>query len=93
LVAIEWTQQALKSNLKGRIVLTIHDSILIHAPEAEAPKALELLGAAVRAVEQREGLFVPLEVEVAVIKGCWQKAPKQPLSELLKIGGNDDDTA
>jgi DNA polymerase I-like protein with 3'-5' exonuclease and polymerase domains len=92
LVAIEWTQQALKSNLKGRVVLTIHDSILIHAPEAEAPKALELLGAAVRAVEQREGLFVPLEVEVAVIKGCWQKAPKQPLSELLKIGGNDDDT-
>jgi DNA polymerase I-like protein with 3'-5' exonuclease and polymerase domains len=72
--------------------LTIHDSILIHAPEAEAQQALELLRDAVKAVEQREGLFVPLEVEVAVMRDCWQKAHKASLNEILKVGDYDDET-
>ena len=92
LVAIEWTQQALKNNLKGRIVLTIHDSILIHAPETEVQQALELLRDTIKAVEQREGLFVPLEVEVAVMRDCWQKADKTSLNEILKVGDDDDQT-
>jgi len=83
LTAIEWTQRALKLGLRARIVLTIHDSILIHAPEPEVPKAVELLAEAIKVVEEREKLFVPLEVEIAILKECWQKAEKIRIKDAL----------
>jgi len=83
MTAILWAQRALSKGMKARVVLTIHDSILIHAPREEIPLVLTLLDEAIKEVERNENLFVPLEVEVAVMEGCWRKEEKRPLRDVI----------
>lgn len=52
-----------EANLKARLILQVHDELIVEAPEAEVPRAAEILQ---REMEQAAQLRVPLKVELGI---------------------------
>lgn len=59
-----------KESMKSKLILQVHDELIIEAPEIEAPKAKKILK---QEMENAIKLSVPLEVHIAVAK-TWYDA-------------------
>ena len=54
--------------MKSRLILQVHDELIIEAPEVEAPKAKKILK---QEMENAIKLSIPLEVHIAVAKNWY----------------------
>lgn len=68
-------KQLRKRNLKARLILTVHDSIILECPDEELLKVVTLCHDCMTA--QIEGLNVPMEVEIEVGK-TWADIEEWP---------------
>ena len=57
-----------KENMKSRLILQVHDELIIEAPEAEAEKAAEILRSE---MENAAKLNVPLKVDLNIGKSWY----------------------
>lgn len=59
-----------ENNLKSRMVLTVHDELVLEVPRTE----IDIIGpAALRLMEELEAFFIPIEVDLEVVTKRWSE--------------------